>query len=154
MAANSPPTVYGEPLATVAGQASTEQRNEQNVISQQVVPLSRGRSRECDPGRSEVISETAAKADTAPIGIEYGPYGQQSGNQVDATVPSSYQKSPRRITRAKVQLKRRPSSLPLMDVGDMAGLTGTPAYGAADGQPSTPKHATVIDDGNARKPIR
>ena len=118
MAANSPPTVYGEPSATVAVQESTEQRNEQNVLTQQVVPLTRGRSRECDPGRSETIRENAISATDAPKSIVHGPYGQMVASQVDETVPSSYQKSPKLIHRARASLQQRPSSLPVMPIVD------------------------------------
>ena len=88
MTANSPPTVYGEPSATVAVQESTEQRNEQNVLTQQVVPQTRGRSRECDPGRGEIIRDSANLATDAPKSIVHGAYGQMVASQVDESVPS------------------------------------------------------------------
>ena len=50
-----------------------------------------------------------------------GPYGQLVASQVDESVPSSYQKSPRLSQRARASaLQQRPSSLPVVALVDRA----------------------------------
>ena len=121
MAATSPQTLHGESSAAVAVNVSTEQRNEQNVLTQSVVPQVRGRSRECDPGRSESIRETAILAKDAPTSIVHGPYGKMAASQVDESVPSLHQMCPKPTQPATASAcTQRPSSLPVMPIADRA----------------------------------
>ena len=144
MSTSCPPTFHGESSTSVAISASAEQRDETNVIIQQIVPRLRGRTEECNLGRIEAVRDSTTQIVEASKSTSQGPYGQLVAGQVDESVPSSYQKSPKQSHRPRPSaMQQRPSSLPVVPLVDHAvcerpaNLTPTSSMLVTPENPST-----------------